>query len=93
MYSNSITARYGMITLPWAWTSLYKEGKGGKDQTKACGTCNGLPQFFNANNLGKTFAACLKQPTHCLTWAILAALGLICKGYNAGNTFTEAPTY
>ena len=91
MFGNPITTRYGITILPWVWTYLYKEGKGGKDQTKARGTCNGSPQFFNANNLGKTFAACLEQPTHRLTWAISAALGLICKGYDIRNAFAEAP--
>ena len=81
MFGNPIAARYGMTILPWVWTHLYEEGKGSKDQTNARGTCNGSSQFFNANNLGKTFAACLEQPTHRLTWAISAALGLICKGY------------
>ena len=80
MFGNLVKLKFRMPILPWVWTYLYKEGEGGKDQTKARGTCNGSPRFFDANTLGETFAACLEQPTHRLTWAISAALGLICKG-------------
>ena len=39
----------------------------------------------------ETYAACVKQPIHRLTWSISAALNLYCKGYNIGNAFVEAP--
>ena len=32
----------------------------------------------------------MEQPVRRLTWAISAAMNLICKGYNVGNAFTEA---
>ena len=41
--------------------------------------------------ISETYAACVEQPIHCSTWAISAALGLICKGYDVRNTFAEAP--
>ena len=41
--------------------------------------------------ISETYAACVEQPIHHLTWAISAALGLICKGYDVGNAFAEAP--
>ena len=80
-----------MQVLPWVWNYHYKEGEGGKDQTKSRGTCNGSARFFKENTLGETFAACIEQPMHRLTWALSAALGLICKGYDVGNAFAEAP--
>jgi hypothetical protein len=33
----------------------------------------------------------VEQPFHRLTWAISAAMNLICKGYDVGNAFAEAP--
>lgn len=41
------------------------------------------------HQIAETYAACVKQPIHCFTWVILAALNLICKGYNVSNTFAE----
>ena len=63
----------------------------GKDLTKSRGTCNGSPRFFSPSSIGETYAACVEQPIHRLTWALSAALGLICKGYDVGNAFAEAP--
>jgi hypothetical protein len=34
----------------------------------------------------------VEQPVHRLTWAISTAMNLICKGYDVGNAFAEAPT-
>ena len=91
MFSDPLPAERGILILPSVWTYLYKEAEGGKDQQKSRATCNGSPRFFAYNTIGKTYAACLEQPTHRLTWAISAALGLVCKGYDVGNAFAEAP--
>lgn len=91
MFGKPVKRLPGMVVLPWVWTYHYKEGVGGKDQQKARGTANGSARFFTLNTLGETFAACVKQPMNRLTWALSAALGLICRGYDVGNAFAEAP--
>ena len=91
MFDKPVIAEPHMTILPWVWTYLYKEGEGGKDLTKSRGTCNGSPRFFSPSSIGETYAACVEQPIHRLTWALSAALGLICKGYDVGNAFAEAP--
>jgi hypothetical protein len=49
------------------------------------------PRYGAAITLAETYAACVEQPVHRLTWAISAAMNLICKGYDVGNAFAEAP--
>ena len=82
-----------MSILPWVWTYMYKTNpEEGKEATKARGTCNRGPRFCDPSTIGEIFAACVEQPMHQLTWALSAALGLICKGYDVGNAFAKAPT-
>ena len=82
-----------MTILPLIWTYLYKntEGEIGKDSTKSRGTCNGGPRYCDKSTLSETYAACVEQPIQRLTYAIAAATNLVCKGYDVGNAFAEAP--
>ena len=81
-----------MTILPWVWTYLYKEDPlTGLDIEKSRGTCNGGPRYGEAITLAETYAACVEQPVHRLTWALSAALNLKCVGYDVGNAFAEAP--
>ena len=82
-----------MNILPWIWTYLYKdtEGEINKDATKYRGTCNSAPHFCDKLTLAETYAGCVEQPIHCLTWAISAALNLVCKDCDVGIAFVEAP--
>ena len=82
----------GMNILPWGWTYLYKdtEGEINKDATKSRETCNCSPQFCNKSTLVETYAMCIEQHIHRLTWAISAVLNLVCKGYDVRNAFAEA---
>ena len=57
---------------------------------KSRGTCNGGSQYGAAITLAETYAAYVEQPVHRLTWAISAAMNLICKGYDVGNAVAEA---
>ena len=41
--------------------------------------------------LAETYASCVEQPAHRLTWALAAALDLIYIRYDVGNAFAEAP--
>ena len=91
MFGKPVKRLPGMLVLPWVWNYHYKECEGGKDQTKARGTCNGSARFFKENKLGETFTAYVKQPMNQLTWALWIAHGLICKVLNVGNAFAKAP--
>ena len=92
MFGEPIQAKHWMTVLPWVWTYLQKENPlTGIDAPKARGTCNGGPRYGEAVTLAETYAACVEQPIHQLTWAISAAMNLYCKGYDAGNAFAEAP--
>ena len=92
MFGEPIQAKHWMTVLPWVWTYLQKENPlTGIDAPKARGTCNGGPRYGEAVTLAETYAACVEQPIHRLTWAISAAMNLYCKGYNVGNAFVEAP--
>jgi len=93
MFGNPIRRKQGMNILPWVWTYLYKDTDGeiNKDATKSRGTCNGGPRFCDRSTLAETYAACVEQPIHRLTWSISAVLNLVCKGYDIGNAFAEAP--
>ena len=93
MFGDPVKRKFGMQILPWFWTYLYKdtEGEINKDATKSRGTCNGGPRYCDKLTISETYAACVEQPIHRLTWALSAALGLICKGYDVGNAFAEAP--
>ena len=92
MFGQPIKMEDWMTVLPWVWTYLYKEDPvTALEMAKARGTCNGGPQYGAAVTLAETYAACVEQPIHRLTWAISAALNLYCKGYDVGNAFAEAP--
>ena len=72
---------------------MYRETEGeiNKDATKSQGTRNDGPWYCDKSTISETYAACVEQPIHRLTWAISAALGLICKEYDVENAFAEAP--
>ena len=77
--------------LTWVWTYIYKEDLATSEfKPKARGTCNGS-QRLGIVTLAETYASCVEQPAHRLTWALAAALDLICIGYDVGNAFAEAP--
>jgi hypothetical protein len=76
MFGDPVKADQWMTILPWVWAYVNKDGG---------------PRYGAAITLAKTYAACVEQPVHRLTWAISAALNLICKGYDVGNAFAEAP--
>ena len=92
MFGDPIKMEDWMTVLPWVWMYLYKEDPiTAKEIAKARGTCNGGPRYGKAVTLAETYAACVEQPIHRLTWVISAALNLYCKGYDVGNAFAEAP--
>ena len=93
MIGNPVKRTLDMVILPWVWTYMYRETKDkiNKAVTKSQGTCNGGPRYCDKSFISETYAACVEQPIHQLMWAISAALGLTCKGYNVGNEFAEAP--
>ena len=93
MFGEPIQAESGMTVLPWVWSYVNKEDPltGENNIQKSRGTCNGGPRYGEAITLKETYAACVEQPVHRLTWAISAALNLHCKGYDVGNAFAEAP--
>lgn len=93
MFGKPIKRMKGMNILLWMWTYLYKdtEGEINIDTIKSRSKCNGGPRFCDKLMSAETYAACIEQPIHCLLWAIMTALNLVCKGYNVRNAFTEAP--
>ena len=44
---------------------------------KSRGTCNGGPRNGQVITIAETYAACIEQPIHRLTWAIIAALNYV----------------
>ena len=81
-----------MTVLPWVWIYLYKEDPiTAIKLEKAQGTCNGDFRYGKVVTLTETYALCVEQPIHRLTWEISAALNLYCKEYNVGNALVEAP--
>ena len=77
--------------LPWVWTYLFKENPlTGIDEPKSRGTCDGSTKRNGIVTLEETYAACVDQTAHRLTWALLAALDLMLIGYDVGNAFAEA---
>jgi len=92
MFGTPIRYQEGMIALPWVWTYIFKEnGLTGDAEAKSRGTCNGGPRYGEAVTLAETYASCVEQPIHRLTWALSAALNLTVRGYDVGNAFAEAP--
>ena len=41
--------------------------------------------------MAETYAACVEQPIHRLTWAILASMNYVGVGFDVSNAFAEAP--
>eukprot|EP00980_Cylindrotheca_fusiformis_P020335 scaffold7349_cov135-Cylindrotheca_fusiformis.AAC.1 len=79
------------VVLPWVWTYIYKTNPLTlKKVPKARGTCNGGPRHGKIVTLADTYAACVEQPAHRLTWALVAALNYIAIGADVGNAFAEA---
>ena len=71
MFGALVPIEDWMTVLPWVWTYLYKEDPiTAIEQAKAQGTCNGGPRYDEVVTLAETYAACVEQPIHCLTWAI-----------------------
>jgi hypothetical protein len=92
MFGDPVKANQWMTILLWVWSYVNKEDPlTGDTIRKSRGTCNGGPRYGAAITLAETYAACVEQPVHRLTWAISAAMNLICNGYDVGNAFAEAP--
>jgi hypothetical protein len=80
------------VILPWVWTYLYKvDPITLEDVEKSRGTCNGGTRFRKVVTLAETYAACIKQPAHRLTWSLIAALSYVGLGCDVSNAFAEAP--
>jgi hypothetical protein len=80
------------VVLPWVWSYLYKlDPVKLVDVEKSRGTCNGGPRYGKVITIAETYAACVEQPAHRLTWALIAALNYIGLGVDIGNAFAEAP--
>jgi hypothetical protein len=79
------------VILPWVWTYVYKtDPMTLKQVPKSRGTCNGGSRYGKIITLADTYAACVEQPSHRLTWALVAALNYIAIGADVGNAFAEA---
>eukprot|EP00536_Pseudo-nitzschia_multiseries_P001454 jgi/Psemu1/180992/e_gw1.18.84.1 len=92
MLGDPIPHTSGMTVLLSVWTYGKKEDPlTGDTIQKSRGTCNGGKRYGKAVTLAQIYAACIKQPVHRVTWAIAAAMNLICVGYNIGDAFAEAP--
>jgi hypothetical protein len=80
------------VILPWVWTYFYKiDPVTLEDVKKSRGTCNGGTRYGKVVTLAKTYAACVKQPAHCLTWSLIAALNYVGLGCDVSNAFAKAP--
>lgn len=80
------------VILPWVWTYLFKlDPMTLEDIAKSRGTCNGGSRHGKVITLAETYAACVEQPIHRLSWAITAALNHISLGCDVSNAFAEAP--
>jgi hypothetical protein len=81
-----------VVVLPWVWTYLYKiDPVTLEDVEKSRGTCNGGTRHGKVVTLAETYAACVEQPAHRLTWALIAALNYVGLGCDVSNAFAEAP--
>jgi hypothetical protein len=80
------------IILPWVWTYLYKiDPTMLKDVEKSPGTCNGGTRYGKVVTLAETYAVCVEQSAHRLTWSLIAALNYVGLGCDVSNAFAEAP--
>ncbi len=81
-----------VVVLPWVWSYLYKlDPVKLVDVEKSRGTCNGGPRYGKVITIAETYAACVEQPAHRFTSALIAALHYIGLGVDIGNAFAEAP--
>eukprot|EP00934_Nitzschia_sp_Nitz4_P000755 Nitzschia sp. Nitz4//scaffold72_size95085//6004//8247//NITZ4_004742-RA/size95085-processed-gene-0.2-mRNA-1//1//CDS//3329557321//755//frame0 len=79
------------VVLPWVWTYLYKLDPVTLElKPKARGTCNGGKRYGKVITFAETYAACVEQAAHRLTWALVAALNYVAIGCDAANAFAEA---
>lgn len=83
-----------MSILLWVWTYFCKkmEGELNKDSMRSHDTYNGGSKFHDKSTITKIYMTCVKQPIQAIIWTTFAVLNLICKGYDVGNSFAEAPT-
>ena len=71
------------IVLPWVWNYLFKIDPVTFEPTpKARGTCDGSTRQGKIVTLAETYAACVEQPIHRLTWAILASMNYVGVGFD-----------
>eukprot|EP00536_Pseudo-nitzschia_multiseries_P006801 jgi/Psemu1/16149/gm1.16149_g len=79
MFGDPTPQETHMTVLPcWVWAYLNKEDPlTGNIIPKFRDSCNGGKRYGKAVTLAETYAACIKQPAHQLTWALAAALNLI----------------
>ena len=92
MFGTPIPPPPASKILPWVWTYLYKENPlTGEDEPKSRGTCDGGKRRNGTVTLAETYASCVDQSCHRLTWALSAALDNICIGYDLANAYAEAP--
>jgi hypothetical protein len=76
MFRDPVQANQWMTILPWVWSYVNKEDPlTGDTIWKSRGTCTGGPRYGAAITLAETYAACVEQPVHRLTWAITEGRG------------------
>ena len=79
------------VILPWVWAYVYKiDPVSLESHPKSRGTCNGGTRHGKVITLAETYAACVEQPAHRLTWALTAGLNYYALGCDVGNAFAEA---
>ena len=92
MFGEPCPRPKNVTVLPWVWTYLFKMDPVTFDNLpKSRGTCNGANRPGRQVTLAETYAACVEQPVHRLTWAIIAALNYVGLGCDISNAFAEAP--
>jgi hypothetical protein len=75
--------------IPWVWTYLYKINPiTFKDTDKSSGTCNGGTRHGKVVTLAETYATCVEQPIHQLTWAVTAGINHIALGCDVSTLHT-----
>ena len=91
MFGDPVPRPRNAVVLPWVWAYVYKTDPVTLQSTpKSRGTCNGGKRHGKIVTLAETYAACVDQPAHRLTWAIIAALNYVALGTDVGNALAEA---
>lgn len=81
-----------IVVLPWVWTYLFKiDPITMDDLAKSRGTCDGGARYGKIITLAETYAACVEQLVHHLSWAITAGINHVGIGCDVSNAFAEAP--